>query len=194
MDIDHFLAQRVRALRKQHGLSLAQLAERSGVSRSMISLIEREETSPTAVVLNKLAGALNVSLAALFADDDAKAGQAPLARFAAQQLWTDPESGYMRRHLSPGSDVSPLELAEVTFPAGKTVTFENALRNVDAHQQVWMLAGEMKVTVDETVWHLFPGDCLAMALGRRIVFHNPTAAAARYLVALATHPAGSRRI
>ena len=60
------LATRVRNLRKQQGLSLENLAERSGVSRSMISLIERGETSPTAVVLEKLAVGLGVVFASLF--------------------------------------------------------------------------------------------------------------------------------
>ena len=62
---DH-IAARVRQLRAERGLSLDGLAERSGVSRSMISLIERAETSPTAVVLEKLAAALDTTLAGLF--------------------------------------------------------------------------------------------------------------------------------
>ena len=66
MKIDTLLAKRVRDLRKSRGLALDKLAEQSGVSRSMISLIEREETSPTAAVLDKLAGALGVTLASLF--------------------------------------------------------------------------------------------------------------------------------
>ncbi|MDY6983839.1 MAG: helix-turn-helix transcriptional regulator, partial [Pseudomonadota bacterium] len=49
----HRLIERVRELRQGQGLSLEALAEKSGVSRSMISLIERGETSPTAVVLEK---------------------------------------------------------------------------------------------------------------------------------------------
>ena len=49
------IAARVRELRSGQRLSLGELAERSGVSRSMISLVERGESSPTAVVLEKLA-------------------------------------------------------------------------------------------------------------------------------------------
>jgi len=54
------VAQRVRELRATQGLSLEALADRSGVSRSMISVIERGESSPTAVVLAKLAAGLSV--------------------------------------------------------------------------------------------------------------------------------------
>src|SRR2546426_328566 len=65
-DLNQRIAERVRELRAAHGLSLDALAGKSGVSRSMISLIERGESSPTAVVLEKLAAGLGVMLASLF--------------------------------------------------------------------------------------------------------------------------------
>ncbi|MBE0628354.1 MAG: helix-turn-helix transcriptional regulator, partial [Burkholderia vietnamiensis] len=64
--INERIARRVRDLRTLRGYTLDTLAARSGVSRSMISLIERASASPTAVVLDKLAAGLGVSLAALF--------------------------------------------------------------------------------------------------------------------------------
>src|SRR5262245_54583968 len=73
-DLNQRIAARVRELRAARGLSLDALAARSGVSRSMISLIERGESSATAVVLEKLAGGLEVSLASLF---DAPAAMTP---------------------------------------------------------------------------------------------------------------------
>jgi transcriptional regulator with XRE-family HTH domain len=77
-DINQRIAGRVRDLRSARGQSLETLAQRSGVSRSMISLIERGESSATAVVLEKLAASLGVSLAALF--EDTQASVSPLAR------------------------------------------------------------------------------------------------------------------
>src|SRR5262249_58931494 len=61
-EVNRRIADRVRELRAAHGLSLDALAGRSGVSRSMISLIERGESSPTAVVLEKLAAGLGVKI------------------------------------------------------------------------------------------------------------------------------------
>ena len=58
-DLNARIAERVRELRAQRGLSLDALARKSGVSRSMISLIERGESSPTAVVLEKLAAGIH---------------------------------------------------------------------------------------------------------------------------------------
>ena len=66
--IEHRVADRIRALRAERGLTLGALAERSGVSRSMISVIERAESSPTASVLDRLAAALGVTIATLFAE------------------------------------------------------------------------------------------------------------------------------
>jgi transcriptional regulator with XRE-family HTH domain len=83
MDIDTLLAARVRGLRKARGATLDLLAQRSGVSRSMISLIERGETSPTAAVLSKLASALDVPLATLF-DAVPADTPSPLARHSEQ--------------------------------------------------------------------------------------------------------------
>ena len=65
-NVNHRIAARVRGLRSAHGLSLDGLAGKSGVSRSMLSLIERGESSPTAVILEKLAAGLHVTLASLF--------------------------------------------------------------------------------------------------------------------------------
>src|SRR2546421_9916981 len=73
-DLNRRIADRVRELRAAQGLSLDALAGKSGVSRSMISVIERGESSPTAVVLEKLAAGLGVTLASLF---DAPAAPAP---------------------------------------------------------------------------------------------------------------------
>src|SRR3712207_8525832 len=98
-DIGAHLAARLRGLRTDRGLSLDALAERAGVSRSMISLVERGESSPTAAVLNRLATGLGVTLASLFAEEPS-AGSSPLSRRADQRAWRDPESGYLRRTLS----------------------------------------------------------------------------------------------
>jgi transcriptional regulator with XRE-family HTH domain len=194
MDVNSRIAARVRALRDAHGYSLDSLAQRSGVSRSSISLIERGQSSPTAVVLDKLATALGVSVASMFQDVDAAPQECvPVVRALEQIIWTDPDSGYVRRAVSPPSANSPLQLVDVRFPGGQKVAFDTAQRSADIHQQIWMIEGVMEFTVGSAHWQLAPGDCLAMRLDRPIVFHNPTRKAARYLVALVVVPAFSKR-
>ena len=193
MDINNRIASRVRELRDAQGFSLDTLAERSGVSRSTISLIERGQSSPTATVLDKLATALAVTLASLFEESAAPAAEpSPMARAAAQPVWTDPTSGYVRRNLSPAAR-SPIQLVEVNFPAGQQVAYDTSARDVEIHQQVWMIDGVMEMTVGEVHWRLETGDCLTMRLDCPIVFRNPTREPARYLVALVTAPLAQTR-
>jgi len=184
MDINQLIARRLRELRDAQGLSLALLAERSGVSRSNISLIERGESSATATVLDKLSAALGVTVASLFEQSAAEA-PSPVARVQDQPVWTDPGSGYVRRNLSPAI-YSPIQLVEVSFPAGQRVAYETGTRDAEVHQQVWLIEGRMEVTVGATRWTLDAGDCLAMRLDQPIAWHNPTDKPARYLVALVT--------
>ncbi|MFZ4286424.1 helix-turn-helix domain-containing protein [Variovorax sp. HJSM1_2] len=194
MDINQRIAMQVRQLRDQQGLSLDMLAERSKVSRSHISLIERGESSPTAAVLDRLATALGVALAALFQDISAEV-PSPVSRAPDQPVWTDPASGYLRRNLSPAAAAvcSGLQLVEVQFPAGARVALDSAVRDNEVHQQIWLIKGRMQITVGNVLWPLDPGDCLAMRLDQPIVFHNPGKVAARYLVALNTVSSASSR-
>ena len=176
------IAERVRGLRAERGLSLDALATRSGVSRSMISLIERGENNPTAVLLDRLAQALDVPLASLF--DNPTPRPEPIARRAAQTVWRDPASGYLRRSVSPtGADIRT-QIVEVEFPPQARVAYDSLERLQGVQQLVWLLEGRLELTVDQTVHTLEAGDCLAMTLGVPIVFHNPGQAPARYAVVL----------
>ncbi len=193
MDLNTRIGQRVRALRDEAGLSLDALAERSGVSRSNISLIERGRSSPTAVVLDKLSAALGVTVASLFEAGPAPGAEpSPLARVAEQPVWADPATGYVRRNVSPPAR-SPIQLVDVVFPPGARIAYETGPRDREVHQQVWMIDGTMVLDVGGTRWRLEAGDCLAMRLDVPLVFHNPARRPARYLVALVTLPAATPR-
>ncbi len=185
------IAERVRSLRAALGLSLEALAEKSGVSRSMISLIERGESSPTAVVLEKLATALNVTLQSLFvaSTDAARRSGAPLARRADQPQWQDAASGYTRRSVSPLCESQAVQIVEVHFPPGGRVAFENGGQHAHVCQQVWLLTGVIDITLGGESHRLHEGDCLAMQLDRPTMFHNPTQNPARYALVIAAEPA-----
>jgi transcriptional regulator with XRE-family HTH domain len=193
-DINTRIARRVRELRAAQGFTLAALASRSGVSRSMISLIERGEASPTAVVLERLATGLGVALAALFDAPRADVVPDPLVRRAQQLQWRDPASGYLRRNVSPPHWPSPLQVVEVEFPAGARVAYETGARDLPVHQQVWVLDGTIDVTLGDE-WHrLEAGDCLAMQLDQPIVYSNPTHRSVRYVVAITTERVSLSRV
>ena len=155
----------------------------------MISLIERGQSSPTAVVLEKLAGALGVTLSSLFEPAPEAPPPSALAKRAGQPRWRDPASGYERRNVSPPGMGHPMEIVEVRFPPDAQVAFENAGRARQV-QQVWVLAGAIEITAGQSVHQLHEGDCLAMRLDAPTVFHNPYRKTARYAVVIANeHPA-----
>ena len=191
-DLNERIAERVRELRAGQGLSLDSLATKSGVSRSMISLIERGESSPTAVVLEKLAAGLGVMLASLFDAPAAPQPSGPVARREDQPQWRDPASGYVRRNVSPPGVPQPMQIVEVQFPAGARVAFETGARDTRVHQQVWVLEGAIDVTVGAERHRLRKGDCLAMQLDRPTMFLNPTRKPTRYAVVIATDAAVRR--
>lgn len=181
IDLDRRLGARIKGLRQSRGLTLDQLAARSGVSRAMISRVERGESSPTAALLDRLCAGLGVLLSTLFRDE-AQGG--PLARRGEQPVWTDPDSGYVRRSVSPAGTGSRLEIVEVEMPAGARVLLDAPRGGFRLDQQLWLLEGELTLSVGGREHRLAAGDCLAMLLDGPIAFHNPGEVPARYAVVL----------
>ena len=190
-DINARIAARVRGLRGERGLTLDALAAKCDVSRSMISLVERGESSPTAVVLEKIAAGLGVSLASLF--EDASAATSPVSRGDDRTAWRDPQSGYVRRNISPPNFPSPIQIVEIVLPAGARVAYETGARDVTMHQQIWVQEGSIEVTLGSVTHRLVEDDCLAMQLGQPTAFRNRTRKPARYIVTIATDRSRSAR-
>lgn len=191
-DINARIAARVRGLRAELGMSLDSLAAKCDVSRSMLSLIERGESSPTAVVLEKVATGLGVALATLF--EDSSAAASPVARRADRTPWRDPQSGYVRRNISPPNFASPIQIVEVMLPAAARVAYETGARDAHIHQQIWVREGSIEVTVGDTTHLLAEDDCLAMQLNAPTAFRNRTRKPARYVVVIASErPRAARR-
>ena len=195
-EVENRIASRLKDLRARQELTLDELSRRSGVSRSMISLIERAESSPTANVLDKLSASLGVTLASLFASEE-RTDASPVARRKDQLEWRDPETGYLRRNLSPPGFPSAIELVEVVLPAATRVAYDTGSREPHVDQQVFVLEGSVEVTLGDTPHRLNAGDCVAMQLDRPIAFHNRGRKPSRHLVALTSRrfspaPVGAR--
>lgn len=180
--LDRSIGERVRQLRTAGGLTLEQLAGISGVSRAMISRIERGEASPTASLLARICSALGLSLSGFFAREEEAVS--PLVRRDRQQLWKDPETGYVRRAVSPPRVGSDVDIVEVEFPAGARVVFPPHSASRGMTQYVWLFEGLLEMTCGEQVHRLEPGDCLFMPVGEGHVFCNPSDRPARYAVVL----------
>jgi transcriptional regulator with XRE-family HTH domain len=174
------LAARLRAERDRRGWSLADLAARSDVSKAMLSKIEREEASPTASILSRIASAFGLTLAALLTDE----GAAPkrLARLADQPVWRDPETGYTRRQVYLDA-TSPLELVDVSLPVGASVSFASSAYEQKRHV-CWVLAGVLTLIEGESEYRLDAGDRLEFGNPATVTYRNKGATPCRYLIAL----------
>ena len=112
------LGERVRALRRERGWTLEMLAERSGVSRAMISKLERGEKNPTLVVAAKVAEGLGMNLSQLIGvDEKRKVVVVPRER---RMTMRDPETGFERQLLSPSLGGRGVEFMRNVVPENST--------------------------------------------------------------------------
>ena len=180
-DLSNRLAQRLRLERDSRGWSLADLAERSGVSKATISKIERAEVSPTAVVLVRLASAFDLTLAGLMLRAEGQGER--LSRASEQPVWRDPETGYLRTQVFNRPD-HPLEVIRVELPARQRVTLP-ASSYAHIRQAVWVQAGALVIIEGGERYALATGDCLGFGPPAEVTFANETSASCIYVVALA---------
>jgi transcriptional regulator with XRE-family HTH domain len=190
----------LRGERRGRGWSMDRLAEASGVSRSMISKIERGESSPTAVVLGKLSAALELSVSELLTGarlgDEReptpaelppadRTGAGRVRRAADTPQWRDPDTGYLRRQISTAG--FPVAVTEVTLPPGVHVPYPAAAYAFIA-QLVWVLSGQLTLTDGAERRVLAVGDTFELGQPRRREFRNETTEECRYVVVVTRKP------
>lgn len=176
--INQRISARIRIERESRSWSLTELAERAGVSRAMIHKIERGESSPTATLLGRLSGAFGISMSTLIARAEMQEGK--LSRFADQHVWHDPQSHYLRRHVSPRSDL-PIDLVQIELPAGSDIPMP-ASSYVQARQLIWLQQGELVFVEGDTRHEMKAGDCLELGPPNDCRFINETTRPCIYLV------------
>ncbi len=175
------IARRLRLERDARGWSLADLAERSGVSKATISKIERNEMSPTAVLLVRLAAAFDLTLAGLLLRAEGERNR--LSRAADQPAWRDPDTGYLRKQVFSRPD-HPLEVVQIELPPGRRVAFP-AASYAYIRQVVWVQAGELVILEGGERHVLGAGYCLGFGPPSEVTLANETAAPCNYVVLLA---------
>lgn len=153
-NIDQALAGRIRFERQERKWSMQDLARQSGVSKAMVGRIEKGEVSPTANLLCKLADAFGMTLSSLLAR--AENGQGAHYPLADQQLWTDPETQYVRRSVSPPG-AKGAEITHVTLPTQSRVHFEEQSQAI-YNQQIVVMAGALTFDTGTKQFRLKQGD------------------------------------
>jgi transcriptional regulator with XRE-family HTH domain len=156
------LGLRIRARRRAQGLALEQLAELSGVSRSMVSDVERGAKTPTVLVLDRLATALGTSIARLL--DEPVGNALVVLRNAQQRVVRDP-AGWQRRILSPVLPGVEFEFMRTTLGPGVDAG-EFSPHQPGSREYVAIESGRLTLTIDGQMSTLdsgdsvyFPGDC-----------------------------------
>jgi transcriptional regulator with XRE-family HTH domain len=165
------IGPKVRKLRKQAGLSLQQLAEQSNVSAAAIHKIEQSGMVPTITTLLKVAGALGRPVSYFVEEDDPS---------------SDPTVH------TPGTVARPIytshtgiDLAGITGPYGRFLlaaaraTVEPGASSGDTplehpgEELVYLLTGELELTVNSRVYLLGPGDALHFRTVQQHAWRNP---------------------
>lgn len=182
--LDARIAARIRVEREGRDWSLDDLAGRSGVSRAMISKVERRESSPTAALLGRLSAAFGLTLSQMLAR--AEQGQDCLAvhRRRDQQAWRDPETDFERRTLTPPGASTPLELVAGDLPPGAAISYPAASFAMIEDQQIVVLSGKLRFTQGALTQDIGPGDCCRLGPPADCRFENPGGTPCRYIVAV----------
>jgi len=162
------LGANIRRLRLEKNLTLEALADLSGVSRAMISKIERGSSMPTATVLGKLATGLNIGLSRLVGGYHTR--KPTLLTPFQQPVFRDPESGLERRSLSPSFPDRMVDFVVNTLPAKSSVAFPPHHQGVEEY--LYVTSGKITVVVGEERFEVEAGNSLFYASDQKHEFHN----------------------
>jgi transcriptional regulator with XRE-family HTH domain len=161
--LSRYLGHTIRDLRQKYGLTIAEVAEKTGISRGMLSKIENALTATSLETLVKIANALGVSLSTLFRHYNSPAGGAQLIKQGAgmEVVRRGTKRGHtyhlLSYHQGPNKRFEPFlitmnDAAEV-FP-----TFEHP-----GIEFIYMLQGQLDYRHGQHTYHLEPGDALTFA-------------------------------
>jgi transcriptional regulator with XRE-family HTH domain len=189
MELDR-LGVRLRAERLSRGFSLEALASASGVSRSMISDVERGAKIPTVLVLARLATALGATVSRLLGED--QPDRVISLPWSAQPTITD-ATGWQRRVLSPNLPYVEFEFIRTVVPGG-VVIGEFAPHAAGSREYVAVETGSLTVTLDGSAHELSTGDALYYAGDCVHAFANPGSTECVYYTAMHVAPLASQHV
>lgn len=168
-DILTRLPARLKETRRAQGLSLEAVANLSGVSRSMVSQIERGESSPTIATLWNLTRALQVDFAGLL-DGDASKDQISVLRASDVPCIDNMGRGCRIRILSPPEDAGKHEIYDLRFDVNGALNSAPHTRGTE--EQLTVIQGSLRVTSGTAADLLTIGDTARYAAD---VTHSITA-------------------
>lgn len=144
-------------MRRAKGLTLNELAESSGVSRAMISKIERGEKNPTLVVAARISEGLGITLSQLVGIEERR--EVVVVPSERRMVMRDPKTGFERQLLSPTFGNRSVEFIRNVIPEGSTSgEFPPHKRGV--REYLVVEKGGLKASLDGEEYVLEQGDAL----------------------------------
>jgi mannose-6-phosphate isomerase-like protein (cupin superfamily)/DNA-binding XRE family transcriptional regulator len=183
------VGNRVRALREAMGLSLRDLAERSGVSAPMLSQVERGETSPTLAVAGKIAAGLELSLSQLLRLDEG--GSVSVVRCGERRRGGG-GGGHAYEIVTPGLPGQRAEVSVHVLEPGAATggPGDPPMHEPGARETAVVTGGRLRLICDGTIYDLGEGDSVTFDADLPHHFENPDGSEARFFAVVA---AGLRR-
>jgi transcriptional regulator with XRE-family HTH domain len=150
-----FLGTRIRELRQLRGLTLQQLSSMTGLSSSMLSLVERGKTSPSIGSLVAISSALGIHMTDLF-DGNGSRAREPVVRVSDQLVYVTPEG--VTRRVVRVDDVTGIEIVFNEWDPGTGSGGEST--HHDGHEYGVVLEGRLSIEVDDHQYELKRGDSI----------------------------------
>lgn len=175
------LGEHLKHLRSSANITLNELSQKSGVSRSTLSRIENGEVSPTAETLGQLASALEMPISQLLLPLEPEFDSC--IRSSEQNVWVDAVHGLRRKNVSPPSKRLKIELIECEIGPYQKISYDHPAFSGHEHHLV-ILSGSLTIIVDGTRYALCEGDCLRYQLNNTSSFETGEQSV-RYIIAMA---------
>lgn len=149
------VAENLRKLRETRGLSLDQLAELTGVSKSMLRQIETGKSSPTIATIWKIANGLRISFTALLRKPEV---QAEVKSFRHGEPLTGESTGCRLFPLIPFDPHLSFETYYFELDPGAVFLGEPHEGNI--HEYVFVLRGVLRISIEEKIFTINPEEFL----------------------------------
>ncbi len=156
---DKSLGKKIRRLRKQHRLTLKEMARRCRLSPAFLSQVETGAVNPSLTTAKAIADALNISLGQLFTEKPSLESTSSYQTHPENRKTLLVDGGIKFQLLTQGIDV-PFEFLLNRFPPGST--FGEGFHTHEGTESALLLEGELKVEADGEVYYLKPGDSITM--------------------------------
>lgn len=167
MDINQIIAANLKKFRAERNLSLSRLAELSGISKVMLSQIEKGEANPTVNTVWKIAGGLNIPYSALFEQTKGTIEVVTRDRTVAQ---SDDGGSYRMYCYFAGTPSRNFEWFQTEIEAGSSHTSMG--HPAKSMEYLMLLEGELELTVEGRQYVLHKDDAIEFTADNEHTYKN----------------------